>query len=49
MGAGHYLMDQKVKDFERARYWKERGYDFNPNFTSAYMMDIEVSRRLESR
>lgn len=30
------------KDIERAKYWKERGYDFDPNLMSRYTMDQKV-------
>ena len=38
-----YAMDQKVKDIERAAFWNQRGYAFNPDYMSAYAMDQKVT------
>jgi hypothetical protein len=35
-------MDQKAKDIDRARFWKQHGYDFNPDNMTAYAMDQKV-------
>jgi curved DNA-binding protein CbpA len=37
-----YAMDQKAKDIERAQFWKQHGYDFNPDDMTAYAMDQKV-------
>ncbi|MBL7186835.1 MAG: hypothetical protein ISS70_10970 [Phycisphaerae bacterium] len=42
-----YWMDQKVKDIERAKYWKGKGHTFDPTWMSAYQMDSAV-RELSS-
>jgi hypothetical protein len=34
-----YWEQQKVKDRERAVYWKKRGYNFNPEYMTAYSMN----------
>lgn len=33
-----------VKDIERANYWAERGFKFNPQYMSAYAMDREAAK-----
>jgi len=33
---------QKQKDIKRAKYWKERGYNFDPDWMTAYQMDQKV-------
>ena len=33
---------EKQKDIERAKYWRERGHDFNPDWMTAYQMDQKV-------
>ena len=38
-----YAMDCKVKDIERAAYWKGNGYSFDPNYMTAYAMDRSVA------
>ena len=35
-------MDPKAKDIDRAKALKEKGYNFNPDFISAYAMDQKV-------
>jgi len=37
------MMDLKVTDIERAKYWESRGYHFNPDFYTAGMMDLKVT------
>ena len=37
-----FMAEMKARDEERARYWKERGYSFDPATTSAFMMDMKV-------
>lgn len=31
---GNFMEIQKNKDIERARYWKLKGYNFDPNYTT---------------
>lgn len=33
---------QKIKDAERAKYWAAHGYNFNPEYMSAFSMDQKV-------
>ena len=33
---------QHAQNSERAKYWNERGYEFNPEFMTAYWMDEKV-------
>ena len=40
------MMDLKVTDIERAKYWESRSYHFNPDSYTAAMMDLEVERKL---
>ena len=40
--SNNYYNDYKTKNIERAKYWSNKGYDFNPNTMSAYMMDLKV-------
>jgi hypothetical protein len=35
-------MDSKVEDYERAAYWKGKGYNFDPRTTMAFQMDSKV-------
>jgi hypothetical protein len=42
-------MDQKVKDIERAKYWRERGHNFDPEYMTAYAMDYAVSAGANSQ
>jgi len=35
-------MDRKVRDIERARYWAQHGFHFDPDYMSAYPMDQKV-------
>jgi len=40
---GKNLMEfQKREDIERAKYWKLKGYNFSPNYTTSFMMDQKV-------
>jgi len=40
--AGDWADKQNVKNIERGIYWKERGYEFNPNVLTAWSMDQKV-------
>lgn len=33
------MMDQKVKDIQRAKYWNAKGYNFDANYMTGFMMD----------
>ncbi len=33
---------KKKKDIQRALYWKRKGYNFDPNYTTSFMMDQKV-------
>jgi hypothetical protein len=37
-----WSMDQKVKDIERAKFWKSQGYSFDPDYMTAWSMDQKV-------
>ena len=37
-------MDQKVKDIERAKFWKAKGYEFDPDYMTAWSMDQAVAQ-----
>jgi hypothetical protein len=37
-----YWTVQKQADIERAKYWKQRGYNFDPNWMNAFLMDAKV-------
>jgi len=37
-----FFQNQKSQDIKRAKYWKERGYTFNPEYMCAFMMDEKV-------
>ena len=39
-----FAMDAKVKDIKRSKYWKEKGYKFDPNHMTAFSMDAQVSQ-----
>jgi hypothetical protein len=41
--SGSDSMGARPENIERAKYWKERGYNFNPNFLTASMMDREAA------
>ena len=43
-----FLQNQKSQDIERAHYWKKKGYTFDPEYMSAFMMDERV-REIERR
>ena len=43
------MMDEKVIDIERVKYWKEKGFDFNPDSMTAYTMDLEANKTLSSK
>lgn len=34
--------EQKAKNKERATHWREKGYNFNPDYMNAYQMDAKV-------
>jgi hypothetical protein len=36
------IMEAKARDIDRARFWKLKGYDFNPDHLSVAMMDAKV-------
>lgn len=38
-----YAISRATADVARARYWKERGYEFDPRYMSAYAMDRKVA------
>ncbi|MBL5885546.1 hypothetical protein [Lelliottia aquatilis] len=38
----NFMEIQKRKDVQRALYWKQKGYNFDPNYTTSYMMDQKV-------
>lgn len=38
----NFMEIQKKKDIERAKYWKLKGYNFDPNYTTSFMMDQKV-------
>lgn len=38
----NYMEIQKKKDVQRAQYWKQKGYTFDPNYTTSFMMDQKV-------
>jgi hypothetical protein len=40
--ASDYQTQRKQQDIDRANYWKERGYAFNPQFMTGYAMDQKV-------
>jgi hypothetical protein len=35
-------MDIKALDIERAKYWKKKGYDFDPSIMTSFQMDLIV-------
>ena len=37
-------MDEKVKDMQRAAYWKTQGYTFDPTYMTAYAMDEKCQK-----
>jgi hypothetical protein len=39
---GSLSQEQRQNGAERAEYWKERGYNFDPTFMTAYAMDCKV-------
>ncbi|ABP60020.1 hypothetical protein Ent638_1339 [Enterobacter sp. 638] len=38
----NYMEIQKRNDVQRALYWKKKGYNFDPNYTTSFMMDQKV-------
>ena len=38
----NYMEIQKKKDVQRALYWKQKGYNFDPSYTTSFMMDQKV-------
>lgn len=37
-----YMQQQKARDIERASFWKQQGYTFDPTYMTAYSMDQKV-------
>lgn len=37
-----FAEQQKLRDTERAQFWKQQGYDFNPVYMTAFSMDQKV-------